>query len=260
MTVPVVLIPGAWCSAASWQRVASILTPRGYDCVMPVLPAHEATADQPLRVRGLGLGDYLGALEADLAARMFSMPPILIGHSLGALLAQQLAIKVQPLALVMLSPLAPAGIGSPAVRAAALLPWLAAGLRGSAYKPSFGHACRTLFNTVGADRQRALHETLIHESARSAVQLGFSAFTRWAVPKPGAVRCPVYIVSAGRDRFAPAAAAHAVARAAPGAALRHYPERGHWLIDDEETEEMMHGICGWLRPLEQRAVKPLRGR
>src|SRR3546814_6530354 len=66
------------------------------------------------------------------------------------------------------------------------------------------------------------------------------------------VRCPVYIVSCGKDRLTPASVVRKLAKRYPQAAQRHYAERGHWVIDDEETEEMMHAICGWLRPSEQR--------
>lgn len=252
MTTPIVLVHGAWCTAANWQRVISILTPRGYRCYAPTLPAHEATADQPLKVRKQGLHDYRRALLADLDAQGFDQPPVIIGHSMGALLAQQLASQVRPLAMVLLAPLEPAGLmRCSALRAGALTPWLGAALRGRAYKPGYEQAARALFNTIGADRRRPLHETLVHEPARVALQLGFWSGSRARETVDGG-NCPVYIVSAGRDRLAPAASARVLAQRYPAAALRHYPQRGHWLIDDDETEEMMHGICGWLRPLEQR--------
>ena len=31
-------------------------------------------------------------------------------------------------------------------------------------------------------------------------------------------------------------------------------------FDDEETEEMMHGICSWLRPIERREEAAARAR
>ena len=62
----------------------------------------------------------------------------------------------------------------------------------------------------------------------------------------------MYVVSCGEDRLIAAAAVRRLAARYPVVAQRHYPDRGHWVIDDEETEEMMHGICSWLRPIERR--------
>lgn len=256
MSVPVLLLHDAWCTAANWERTIAVLSPRGYRCFAPTLPAHEATADQPLRVRGVGLAEYRQAVLSAVRAQHWEQAPIVIGHSLGALLAQQLAAELRPLALVLLAPLAPAGISaiSP-LRLAALLPWLSAGLRGGAYRPGFETASQRLFNSVAVERRRGLHESLVHESGRCALQLGLLPLfgARTAAVDTAGISCPVYIVSGGRDRLVSSALVRRLAQHYRGATLRHYPERGHWLIDDDETEEMLHGLCSWLRPLERRA-------
>ena len=112
MAYPVILIHGMSCAGANWKRVASLMTPRGYDCLAPSLPAHDASPDQPLQVGRQSLRDYLAFLEQMVATREDRRPPIIIGHSMGGLLAQQLAARVQPLALVLLTPAAPYGITS----------------------------------------------------------------------------------------------------------------------------------------------------
>ncbi|MGZ7196726.1 alpha/beta hydrolase, partial [Streptococcus pyogenes] len=76
----------------------------GYTCFAPSLPGHDAVPDQPLLVARQGLADYRADLEAQIAAQGFDRPPVLIGHSMGGLLAQQLAARIQPTALVLLTP------------------------------------------------------------------------------------------------------------------------------------------------------------
>lgn len=259
MGYPVVLIHGMWCTGASWQRVRELLEPRGYDCLAPSLPAHEAVPDQPLQVRAQGLRDYLAFLEASIAAIADPRPPILIGHSMGGLLAQQLAARLKPLALVLLAPAAPSGINS--LRASnfpVCLPWMVGGrFWRNPQKPSYERAVKSLFNGVPPDRHRRLYEGLVHESGRATAEIAmwWADFGRAAAVDARAVECPVYIVSCGEDRLTPGSVVRKTAALYPQASLRHYPQRGHWVIDDEETEEMMHAICGWLRPLEQRVMR-----
>jgi len=263
MAHPVVLIHGMWCTGANWGRVCELLEPRGYRCFAPTLPAHEPVPEQPLLVGRKSLRDYVTFLEDAIAAQRFDRAPILIGHSMGALLAQQLAARLAPLALVLLTPAPHWGInGLSGSTIAAFAPWLAGGaLWRNPYKPGFERACRYVFNGIAPDRQRQLYEGLVHESGRAAFEIAFwwLDFARAAAVQSDEVRCPVYVVSCGEDRLTPAAVVRKTSARYPHAALRHYPERSHWVIDDEETEEMMHLICGWLRPIEHRDDKA-RGR
>src|SRR3546814_14139842 len=99
-----------WCTAASWKRVAGILAARGYDCFVPSLLAYDDPTDQPLKVRSLGLRDDVVALEQLNAANRFIRQPILLGPPMGALLAQQLATRLPPLAMVLPPPATPRGL------------------------------------------------------------------------------------------------------------------------------------------------------
>ena len=257
MSTPVVMIHGMWCTGANWLRMRELMEPRGFRCFAPSLPGHDAVPDQPLMVARYGLRDYLKFLEREVAAQDYARAPILIGHSMGGLLAQQLALRIRPAALVLLTPAPPAGInGVRASNLAAFAPWLCSGLFWrNAHKPGFERACVSAFNGVPADRHRRLYEGLVHEAGRAAAEIAlwWLDFSRAAAVDASEIRCPVYIVSCGEDRLTPAPVVRKLATRYPQAALRHYPQRGHWVIDDDETEEMVHGICGWLRPIEQRA-------
>ncbi|SFF46885.1 Esterase/lipase [Fontimonas thermophila] len=258
MTFPVVLIHGMWCTGANWQRVRELIEPRGYRCFAPTLPAHMPVPDQPLQVARISLREYVDALYEEVMRQHYDLPPILIGHSMGALLAQQLAARVPPLALVLLTPAPPWGVnGLRGSNVVAFAPWLMSGrFWRNAYKPSLERASTSLFNGVPVDRHRTLYETLVHESGRATAEIAlwWADLARAAAVHSDEVRCPVYVVSCGQDRLTPAAVVRAAVARYPQAAHRYYPARGHWVIDDEETEEMMHAICGWLRPIEQRYV------
>ncbi|SEQ67488.1 Lysophospholipase, alpha-beta hydrolase superfamily [Solimonas aquatica] len=259
MGYPVILIHGMWVTGEAFKRVATLMKARGYDCVAPSLPAHDASPDQPLKVGRLSLKDYLAALERCAAELPDGRPPIIIGHSMGGLLAQQLAARISPLALVLLTPAPAAGIGLlPRRNIGAFMPWM---LRRpfwrEAYKPAFARAQRYAFRGLPEDRHRATYEGMVHESGRAIFEIGLWPLDRQhaAAVTPQQVRCPVYVVSAGRDWLTPADQVRKTARLYPQATLRHYPDRAHWVIDDEDTEEMVHSICGWLRPIEQKQAR-----
>lgn len=254
---PVLLIHDLWSTGADWARVAAGLSARGHRCLAPTLPGHTPHPDQPLAVGRYTLADYRVALHAALESWAPTEPPVVIGHGLGGLLAQQLAAERPCRALVLLAPLPPWGqanftLGGLGMMAPHFGRWR---FWERGYLPRAAGFRRTLFNALGEAAQSRLHEGRVHESGRVLSQLCLwwldpsraSAVPRFAAP-------PVYLVSAGQDRLVPAQQVRRLRRRYPQARLRHYPERGHWLIDDPHTEEMMNGISSWLRPFERQAI------
>jgi len=259
MAYPVIFIHGMWCTGAHWKRVVELMAPRGYDCHAITLPGHEPSSDQPITVGPLSLKSYLAYIEDYVARQNFKQPPIVIGHSMGGLLAQQLAARMRPLALVLLTPAPPAGIFALSLTNImafwrVLLSW--AGWR-KPHNLSFEKAQSYVFNTVPVEQHRLGYESMVHESGRVVYEIGL-----WPLDFSGAsavdeatVNCPVYVVSAEKDKLVPPKVVRKVASLYPAASQRYYMNRGHWVIDDEETDEMINGIISWLRPYEHRVMR-----
>lgn len=261
MARPIVFIHGMWCTGANFARLAEVLRSRGHACHAPTLPAHEIGVAHP-EVGDRSLVDYLGFLEHFVHQQKFAEPPILIGHSMGGLLAQQLAARIKPFALVLLTPAAPAGIFG--IRWANFVSFLPVFLRWAWWrrpqKFSFARCVTRAFNGVPPEKHEAIYKGLVEESGRAVFEIGY-----WLIDGKGAARvdasavtCPVYIVSSGLDRLTPAAVVRKLGRLYPQASMRHYPDRGHWVLDDSETGEMSTEIANWLQGHEQRAAA--RGR
>lgn len=259
MGYPVIMIHGMWCNGANWDRIRGLMEPRGYDCHAVTLPAHEPGPGQAAAVGDKSLREYLAFLEAYVAQQNFSEPPIIIGHSMGGLLAQQLASRINALALVLLTPAPPAGIFAFSLSNLvafwrALFRW---GFWRKPHKPNFSRAVVSAFNGVPPSQHRHLYEAMVHESGRALAEIGLWQFDfkKAARVDVASVRCPVYVVSCGKDRLVPVAVVRKVTALYAQASQRLYPTRGHWVIDDDDTEEMVLGICSWLRPLERRMVR-----
>jgi len=261
MARPIVLIHGMWCTAANFDRLVEGLKPRGHACFVPTLPAHEVGVAHP-EVGAISLRGYLSFLEDYVRRQNFAEPPILVGHSMGGLLAQQLAARIQPFALVLLTPAWPSGVWG--LRWANFVSFFRIVTRWARWrrpqKLSFHRAVASAFNGVPRDRHVKLYDALVEESGRAAFEIAL-----WQLDGKGAsrvdasaIKCPVYVVSSGHDRLTPVASVRKVAALYPQASLRHYPDRGHWVLDDVDTEEMAAEIANWLQGHELRLAA--RGR
>ena len=168
----------------------------------------------------------------------FPEPPILIGHSMGGLLAQQLAARIQPFALVLLTPAWPSGIWG--LRWTNFVSFFRIIMRWAWWrrpqKLSFHRAVVSAFNGVPREKHVKLYHAWVEESGRAAFEIALWQLDRARASRvdPAAVRCPVYVVSCGNDRRARTAA---LARLAARRLDVARPQRHflcHFLVDLQE--------------------------
>jgi pimeloyl-ACP methyl ester carboxylesterase len=257
MARPIVMIHGMWCTARNYGRLIELFKPRGHACHALTLPAHEIGKTHP-EVGNKSLTEYLSFVEDYVRAQNFPEAPIVMGHSMGGLLAQMLAAKIKPFALVLLTPATPAGIFG--LRVANILSFLRILLSwGWWQRPNMlsyrGYVTRA-YNDVPPEKHRKLYEGMVQESGRVVFEMGmwFLDPRQAARVDTAAIQCPVYVVSSGHDRLTPASVVRKLAGVYPQASLRHYPDRGHWVLDDTDTDEMATEIANWLQGHEAKAA------
>ena len=93
MNRTIVFIHGTYGTGAVWEKYKRHFEDRGYTCLTPTLRYHDVdpkAAPRP-QLGTTSLLDYAADLEADI--RKLNAKPILIGHSMGGLLAQMLAAR-----------------------------------------------------------------------------------------------------------------------------------------------------------------------
>ena len=96
---------GAWC----FDKFRPVFESLGWTCHSPDLIGHGARANDAAKTLiGIGMDDYRAELEAFLET--IPPRPVLLGHSIGAVLAQLLAAKGLARALVLVAPAPHAGI------------------------------------------------------------------------------------------------------------------------------------------------------
>jgi len=101
------MIHGAFCGPWSLDGLKQTFEAAGSKVTAPVLRFHDEKRP-PAALGTTGLADYAADLEVEIT--MLDAAPILVGHSMGGLLAQMLASRMEVAALILLAPSAPWGV------------------------------------------------------------------------------------------------------------------------------------------------------
>ena len=107
----IVLFHGMWCTGATLEPIASQFRAAGYMVHTPTLPLHkkDLSAEERRRLGKVSMQQYATYLRTYIQNLQLNQPPVLIGHSMGGLLAQMLATQIATRALLLISPAPAAG-------------------------------------------------------------------------------------------------------------------------------------------------------
>jgi pimeloyl-ACP methyl ester carboxylesterase len=246
---PVVMIHGAFCGGWSLARWSTAYKARGFAVHAPTLRYHGSGQESLRCVGGVSIRDYC----ADLCALLegFDSPPVIVGHSLGGLIAQMLAARVRLRALILLAPLAPWGIFP-----STTFEWMAmqalyweVGFRQKVVKPRHSIATAHALELVPEHERAAILQRLVPESGQAI----FEAM-HWMLDSRKTsfvdqrhVTCPILCLAGGRDRIVSPATIRRIARRYDGRARYElFPEAGHWLLGEPGWERIAAGSLNWL--------------
>jgi pimeloyl-ACP methyl ester carboxylesterase len=238
---PVVLIHGACSQPGHFDAWRTAFHEAGYPCVAPALPGH-APSDRAV-LRRSGFADYvaaIGQVVRDSPAR-----PILVGHSLGALIARLLAAEGLARALVLVAPL-PGGRVPVTAHSlpdfAMAAPFVLAGLP---FSPTRGAVRRLALHGLPPAEQDVIADGFVAESGRVYRDLVLGR----ARVRRRAVRCPILVLHGGDDRLVPVRVGEGIARK-HGAALDVVDGAGHWLIAPSLVPRVAEAALRWLEAAE----------
>jgi non-heme chloroperoxidase len=246
MAKDIVLIHGAneggWC----FDKFGGVFRSLGWICHAPDLIGH-GSADAAKTLIGVGMADYRAELEAFL--RTLPPKPVILGHSMGGVLAQQLAAQGLARALILVAPAPRSGI-LPPTDAEQRLDQDLMGL-GAFWKtlinPDFDLARIYTLNRVPAAEQRAVFDRFGPESGRAFFELFFWMFdqTGATVVDTAAVKCPVLCMVGTDDKIVSPQTARETAAGYSGATFWELEGHGHMLLLEPGAEDIARRIADW---------------
>lgn len=251
MKETIMMIHGMWCGEWVWENYKKFFESKGYRCITPVLRHHSGCVGD-ISANPVGttsLLDYAQDLEEEIYR--LDEKPILMGHSMGGLIAQMLGSRGLAKALVLLTPASPRGI-------IALRPSVVRSFWSSLTKPAFwrkpikqtfGEAVYAMMHLLPAGEQRRVYERLVPESGRAGFEMGF-----WLLDPRQATRvdssritCPTLVISGAQDKLTPPSVVRSVANKYKSAAtLKEFPGHAHWVVSEPGWEEIAGYCSNWL--------------
>ena len=251
MAETIVMIHGMWGGSWYWGNYKKFFEGKGYRCIIPTLRFHDM---DPKAVPNPALGttsllDYAGDLEEEI--RRLDSQAIIMGHSMGGLLAQILGSRGLARALVLLTPASPGGINAlkPSVIKSFASVLSGYGFWKKPNRQTFNEAVYSMLRLLPPEEQRKIYDRFVYESGRAASELGF-----WFLDAKGAskvdekkVSCPVLVIAGSKDNITPASVVRKVAdKYGAVSTYREFPNHAHWVIGEPGWQEIADYVSVWL--------------
>jgi pimeloyl-ACP methyl ester carboxylesterase len=249
-TQHVVLIHGNWGRGEQLAPARARFEERGYTAHTPTLRYHELPKQEgATKVASLSLRDYTDDLVAFVNS--LDSAPLLIGHSMGGLLAQLVAARTRPAGLVAACPAPAAGIfGTTRTNLRMSLPWF---LRRRPWAtpvepPTSQQFRRWVANTQTDDSAGEIHEGLVCESGRVnwEMLLAVVKLSQATVVDFAAVTSPVLVIGGECDRIVPAGVVRRTAARYQRGTYVEIPHCDHMVFSGVALPVTMGHIDDWI--------------
>ncbi len=242
---PVIMVHGAFCGGWAFDQFRAPFEAAGHIVTAPDLPGH-AAYEKGRGVAGLSMTDYVRPIVALIKDQ--EQPPILLGHSLGGLVAQMAAARAPVAGLILLAPSAPWGVtlSSPEEALSAFSLYALGPFWSLAVDPDRAAARLYLLNRLPPQALRDTYARLVPESGRALFETLNWWFDPFATTLVSAtrVRAPVLGVAGENDVIHPPATVRATTERL-GGRLVIAPGASHWLPAEPGWEATAQLCLDW---------------
>lgn len=249
MTKHLLMIHGIGSDASVWTRMKAGFEADGWTCHTPTLFPDRRTHDTPpSSIADLSFDDYVNAMsdEARRIERETGEKPIVLGHSMGGLIAQVLAERGDVSRAIFLTPAQPkecAVIGLSVVYTFANILLSRDRKKGhKIWRPGFSFG---ILNRVSRRRHDEIYATALYDSGQVYGELSDGIEI-----DEQKITIPTLTIAASKDRATLARAVRKVglkyARSPVAGDFIEYPNNAHWIVDEPGTDKVISDILDWI--------------
>lgn len=239
---PIVFIHGAFCGGWIWGRYFQpFFAQHGFDSYAIDLRGRRSVS--PFIPTPHGLSDYAADVE-DLIEHL-GIEPILIGHSLGGLVAQKVSAVQHPHALALLASVPPEGMTFASWQLALSNPLLFWNTATFAMSPSMGSVSVAREALFSPDAPDAVARDILRRSSPEAPRALMEAQLPLACA-PGYLNgIPLTVMGASDDRLIPASAVERTAQF-HGVKPVIFEDTAHALMVDTRWRAVAQHLLDWI--------------
>ncbi len=248
---PVVFIHGTNAGPWTMRNFRAHFEAAGFACHSPAYRYHDPTPSrtEPEALVGLGIADYVDDIADAISG--LAERPILIGHSLGGVVAQKLAARNMASACVLLNSSVVNGV-LPTTREERSLgkAFMGAGaFWETTMLPDFETMATFGLNKLPEREQHTVFDQLGPESGRVLFELFFWMFDENQTTRIDfdAIDCPVLFISGSEDLAIPPSTARVTASRHRHADFHEAEGFGHYLMLEPNWREIATLAEAWIR-------------
>lgn len=254
MSKTIVMIHGMWGSGDIWDGYKAYFEALGYRVIAPTLRLHgeKYRVTAPEELGYVSILDYAADLEKDI--RALDEKPIIIGHSMGGLIAQILASRGLAEKLVLLTSAPPAGIlalrpSSTRTFLSVLSQW---GFWKKPMRLTFDEAKYGILGLLSPEQQTIEYAKYCFESGRAAYEIAFWILdsNKATAVNTKSVTCPVLVIAGAKDKIVPASVVKQIAKKyekTTAVTFKLYEEHGHAIQRQDGWQDIAAFVANWLK-------------
>lgn len=252
MTKTIVMVHGMFAGGWFWNRFKRYFEEKQYHCLTPTLRYHDVDPkDEPHPNLGTtSLNDY--AMDIEKLINNLDEKPVLIGHSMGGLIAQILGERGLAKGLVLLTPAPPRGITS--LKPSALKSFLAGcikwGFWRNPHRLSFNSAVYAMLHLLPEVEQKAIYERFVYDSGKAGKEIGFWLFDSKKISQidESKMTCPLLVISGSEDRATPPSMVRRIAKKYKSVSTyKEFENHAHWIANEPGWRGVAEYIDEWVK-------------